>query len=91
MKLTVEDKKLLAQWGHPEKDFHQIEEAMQKSKTKYKLGSTPISCEKAIDLLGRERYLSGIARSAFHFSAAREVPNSMSGEIVYFDSSRLFK
>ena len=91
MKLTVSDKKLLTNWGHPERDFAQIEEAMQKSKTKYKLGSRHVSREKAIQLLGREIYLSGISRSAFHFTAAREVPNSTSGEVVYFDSAALFK
>lgn len=91
MKLTVSDKELLTAWGHPEKDFPQIEEALQKSKTKYKLGAKPISRDKAIALLGRKVYLSGISRSAFHFTAAREVPNSTSGEVVYFDSSRLFK
>ena len=91
MRLTKSDKELLISWGFAEKDFSQIEEAFYKSKTKYKLGSTPISREEAIRLLGRERYLSGIARSAFHFAAGRDVPNSMSGEVVYFDSSRLFK
>lgn len=91
MKLAESDKELLISWGFAEKDFPQIEEAFQKSKTKYKLGSTPISREKAINLLGRERYLSGISRSAFHFSAAREVPNSTTGENIYFDSSALFK
>lgn len=89
MKLIESDKKLLKKWGVQEKDFPQIEEAFQKSKTKYELGSVPISRDKAIQVLGRERYLSGIARSAFHFTAAREVP--MSGEVVYFDSSALFR
>lgn len=91
MKLSKSDKELLANWGFREKDFPQIEEAMQKSKTKYKLGVTPISRDEAIRVLGRRQYLSGITRSAFHFSAAREVPMSTSGEVVYFDSSRLFK
>lgn len=92
MKLTKSDKELLAFWGFREKDFPQIEEAMKKSKTKYTLGATPISREKAIALLGRDMYLSGISRSAFHFSAAREVPSkSVVSKIVYFDSSRLLK
>lgn len=92
MELTKSDKALLASWGFREKDFPQIEEAMKKSKTKYKLGATPISREKAIALLGREVYLSGISRSAFHFSAAREVPSKdVVIKVVYFDSSSLFK
>lgn len=91
MKLTAADKKMLSEWGHPESDFRQIEEALQKSKTKYKLGSTPISRDEAIRLLGQRQYLSGIARSAFHYTAAREVPMSTTGETVYFDSSNLFR
>lgn len=91
MKLTAADKKMLLEWGHPESDFRQIEEALQKSKTKYKLGSAPISRDEAIRLLGQRQYLSGIARSAFHFTAAQPVPMSTTGETVYFDSSNLFR
>ena len=89
MMLTEADKTLLVQWGHTEDDFRQIEEAMQKSKTSYKLGSKRITRDEAIRLLGRKDYLSGISRSAFHWTATR--PVHMSGEKVYFDSSKLFK
>ena len=88
MNLTEEDKKMLLSWGFTEDDFWQIAEAIHKSKTKYELGDTPISREEAIRLLGREKYLSGIARSAFHHSAVRETE---SGRRIYFDSSRLFR
>lgn len=88
MKLTSADMALLLEWGHPESDFQQIEEAFKKSKTKYKFGDKPISREEAISLLGREQYLSGISRSAFHYTAARETPD---GQFVYFDSSNLFR
>ena len=88
MKLTADDKKMLLEWGHPESDFQQIEKAFQKSKTKYMLGSMPISREEAISLLGQKQYLSGIARSAFHYTAVGETPD---GQIVYFDSSNLFR
>jgi hypothetical protein len=88
MKLTADDKKMLQEWGHPERDFQQIEKAFQKSKTKYKLGSMPISREEAISLLGQKQYLSGIARSAFHYTAVGETPD---GRFVYFDSSNLFR
>lgn len=91
MKLTTDDKKMLLEWGYSESDFRQIEEAFQKSKTKYKLGSTPISRDEAIRLLGQRQFLSGIARSAFHVTAARAVPMSMTDETVYFDSSNLFR
>ena len=88
MKLTNEDKALLLDWGYTEKDFAQIEEAFKKSKTTYTLGSQRIVREKAIAVLGRRNYLSGIARSAFHYTAARETAD---GQFVYFDSSKLFK
>lgn len=91
MKLTNADKEMLREWGHPESDFPQIEKALEKRNTKYKLGSAPITRDKAILLLGQKQYLSGIARSAFHVTAAREVPMSMTGEIVYFDSSNMFR
>lgn len=88
MKLTRTDKELLLSWGHPESDLPQIEEAFKKSKTKYELGDKPISREEAISLLGHEQYLSGIARSAFHMTAARE---TFDGKTVLFDSSNLFR
>ena len=88
IKLTSADKALLLDWGHSESDFPQIEEAFKKSKTKYKLDATPISREEAISLLGREQYLSGIARSSFHYTACRQTPD---GKFVYFDSSNLFR
>lgn len=85
MKLTKIDKEVLLKWGFQEKDLQQIEEAT--SKTTYELNNEKISCKRAIEILGREEYLSGISRSAFHFSAAR---NSRKGETVSFDSSKLF-
>lgn len=38
MKLTAADKKMLLEWGHPESDFRQIEEALQKSKNEVQAG-----------------------------------------------------
>lgn len=88
MKLTKADKEMLLKWGHPECDFPQIEEAFKKSMTKYELGNKPISREKALSLLGQEKYLAGIARSAFHYTAAQLTPD---GQEVGFDSSNLFQ
>lgn len=88
MKLTTEDKQHLIEWGYSERDLPQIEEAMRRDKTAYKIGSCSISREDAIVALGRLEYLSGIARSAFHFSAARTASD---GRVVIFDSSRLFR
>lgn len=90
MRLTSEDKTLLRQWGYDDKDFPQIELAMQAHCTKYKLRNKVISHEQALDLLGRRKYLSGIARSAFHFTAARTIGESEESGVIQFDSSRLF-
>lgn len=86
--LSQTDKALLITWGHPESDFAQIERAMQKSKTIYKMDRKPITREKAIEVLGREAYLSGISRSAFHFTACRQTQD---GKVVLFDSTKLFR
>lgn len=88
MKLTNQDKMLLRGMGHDDKDFPQIEEAMRKYYTTYDLDGETISREQAIALLGREAYLSGISRSAFHYTAARSTDD---GRVVGFDSSKLFK
>lgn len=110
MKLTEIDKKQLKKNGYIESDFPQIERAMQKSKTTYKAVDMrtgkreTISREQAIEILGRETWLSGISRSAFHWTAQRDnmrgyfkpksadyVVTQMPTQIVYFDSSNLFK
>ena len=91
MKLTSEDKALLRQYRYVNEDFPQIELAMQARYTKYKVGNKAISREQALDLLGRHKYLSGVARSAFHYTAARTVGEDETSGIVCFDSSRLFK
>lgn len=86
MKLTQDDKALLLRWGYIERDFAQTEEATRR--TTYKFCGEQIRRDETICLLGREKYLSGISRSAFHYSAARGTDD---GQVIYFDSSRLFK
>lgn len=86
MKLKKEDTELLKDWGFLEKDLKQIEEATKK--TTYEINDKKISATKALEILGREEYLSGISRSAFHWSSAR---NNNNGETVFFDSSKLFE
>lgn len=86
MKLTQADKILLLDMGNPESDFTQIEEATRR--TVYEYDGKEINRGEAITLLGRRNYLAGIARSAFHWSAAQITPE---GKYVFFDSSRLFE
>ena len=88
MTLTKEDKEWLASLGHRECDLPQIEAAIHKKRTIYSLDGKPISRAQAVRLLGREHYLAGISRSAFHYSAAQ---TAETGETVYFDSYGLFK
>ena len=85
MKLTSEDKKVLKGNGYSNEDMIQIEKAT--TKTAYEFNGEKISQKKALEILGRREYLSGIARSSFHWSSVR---NNDDGEKVYFDSSRLF-
>ena len=93
MKLTNQDKEYLTKLGYTKLDFVQIEKATGKTIytlcNEYNGDETIINTEKAIEVLGRYKYLSGISRSAFHWSAVRETETK--GIIVYFDSSKLFR
>lgn len=94
-KLTEEQKKYFLEIGYSEEDFQQLAMAMCKKYTTYELedkkGNKPtkISKEEAIQILGEETYLSGIARSAFHWSSVRD--NAEGNLSVRFDSSKLIK
>lgn len=89
MKLTKKDKEFLRILGYSEEtDLRQIEEAM--TKTVYELnGKEKISCDEAVKLLGRETFLNGLSRSAFHWSAVRDTQDGEN--TVSFDSSKLFQ
>lgn len=90
MKLQPKEIEILHKYGYPDEDIPQIEKAI--SKTKYydcdNLGHEKrISIKKAKELLGIEKFLSGVARSAFHFTSFRDY-NDTHG--VFFDSHELF-
>lgn len=88
MKLTNKDKEILSAWGYSEDNLKQIERATRK--TVYELnGKEKISCQEAIELIGRKAFLSGISRSAFHWSASRYTEDG--NDFVSFDSSKLFQ
>lgn len=86
MKFTDEDKKMLLSLGYEPEDIPQIEDATVTVKLKTEDGKK-INVDTAIKILGRREFLSGISRSAYHFSASRV---SDSGKKVYFDNSRMF-
>lgn len=86
MKLLTEDKKILKEWGISSEDFEQINMAIKK--TKFTVNNKRITLTKVLEILDRKTFLSGISRSAFHWSCTRE---GYKGIIVSFDSSALFK
>ena len=94
MKLTEKDKADLLALDVPPEDFWQIAEAAQLKYTKYAVYAKGaekgrhISRDEAIRLLGRKEWLSGLSRSAFHFTACRDTIDGAS--FVLFDSHKLF-
>lgn len=88
MILTLQERKRLGERLFSKNDIIEIERAAKK--TKYAIadgdGELPISRDQAIRLLGREGWLSGLCRSAFHINARRTAPG---GETVLFNSIEL--
>lgn len=94
MRLTKEDKEFLRSLYEGEEYFPQIEEAMDN--TTYELCDEDgketirtITREEAIELLGRENWISGIDRSAFHWTAMRQTKDGKN--YIMFNSSKLFR
>lgn len=93
MKLTKKDKEYLISIGVSADDFEQMENIGRY--TKYEMFETnnesvvtKITQKKAIEILGRHTFLSGLNRSAFHHSAVRFSPDDKIA--VVFDSRRYF-
>ena len=93
MKLTNKDKQYLLSIGYSENDFEQIGNIAKY--TKYEMFTkenesivTTITQKKTIELLGRNTFLSGLGRTAFHRSAVRY--NDEGTIYVVFDSSKFF-
>lgn len=99
MKLTKADREYLKRnfWENDD-DIDQIEEAISKTSFKVfdmgseelrngKEGGKRITLSETIDLLGREVFLSGMDRCAFHVTAVRYTND---GRTVFFDASRYF-
>lgn len=93
MKLDKVDRAYLECCGFSDADYPQIESAGRR--TKYSLSSAAngwkyekITAKDAEKVLGRRLFVSGLARSAFHWSAVRVNEN---GDEVLFDSSSMFR
>lgn len=100
--LTQQDCYQLIDWGHTPDDIPQIDrgvrECVYKEYNPEKYGDYRehrISRKKAIDVLGREKFLSGISRAAFHMSCERSYgkPQEPEGEMphVCFDLSKWWR
>lgn len=94
MKLTNKDKVYLHSIGVSDDDFKQMEYAARYTRCEmFDLADesivTKITHKKAIELLGREKFLSGLHRSVFHNSAVRYTPDDKTA--ICFDSSKYFK
>lgn len=87
--LTQDDREDLIAMGHPESDLPQIEEAVNRSSYTLYRGDRceRITAAKAMETLGRHKFLAGIGRSAFHFTSCQTNGN----DTVHFDSSIIFK
>ena len=95
-KLTEKDKKLLKEWGYFDEDIAQIEKGANVGTItftykKNKDVEHEITPQKAIRIIGREQFLSGLSRSAFHWSAIRYVKNNDKNGFVYFHMDKLYK
>lgn len=95
MKLTKQDKELLSSWGEKPDDIAQIERASKSDILELKLYNREtgqvkrIGQKAAIQILGRETFLSGLNRAAFHWSACRETEDD--NFIILFYCGKLFK
>lgn len=85
MTLSESMKITLREWGHPENEINQIEQAAKV--TTYKLNGHALSQGDARKKLGTRVWLSGLSRSAFHSTSVRR---DQFGNEVFFDSSQLF-
>lgn len=92
--LTDKDKETLRRWGERKEDIKSIEVCANESvyliykiedgTGKYSENIESITLEKTLELLSREVFLSGIARSCFHLSCVRETEDGKYG--VIFES-----
>ncbi len=88
--LTQRDKTYLMKIGYLSCDLPYIERAAGSMKYEYwkRHGEEKIDQERAIALVGKQAWLSGIGMACFHASAVRETKGSHKGRSeVYFEYS----
>lgn len=89
MKINQNDSQYLLSLGYNRRDIAKIKFAV--SQSKYIHGCDIISSDKAVKIVGREAFLSGIAESTFYETALREPLDQTDYRMVCFDSSILFE
>ena len=87
-RLTEADKEQLLLFGYLDRDFPQIELAATEVDLFH--NDRKISVDECVCLIGRKRFLSGIARAAFHQTAARNVSEDGSDSVL-FDGYAMWK
>lgn len=89
--LTEQDKSILLRWGYLESELQQIQDACNEARitlTNDRGKKRRITAKVADRVLGREQFLSGISRAAFHCDATRVTPEGMG---VHFDLSNWWR
>lgn len=87
-RLTGSDKEQLKLFGYLDKDFNQIEFAANEVSLFY--NNKKISVDECITLIGRKRFLSGIARAAFHMTVVRSASEDETKSVL-FDGHDMWK
>lgn len=88
-KLNKREIDLLKKWGYPEEDIKQIEESVLAGEFFTNKGKK-VDWLTAKRIVGSIEFLSGISRSAFHWTCMRnnqKKPN----RFIFFDFSKYFK
>ena len=92
-KLTKADIELLINWGYSKDDITDIQDRLPYLRCYLyddKNGSeVRINRKKAIELIGRYNFLSGLGRSTFHGTASRNIEGTSLS--VSFDMSKYFR
>ena len=88
MKFTEKDIKYFLDCGYFESDIPQIKRAKRFLRLTNEKGEK-MTQDKAVEVLGRENFLSGLSRASFHWTSSRESENGK--HTIYFDCSKLFE
>jgi hypothetical protein len=84
MKLTNKDKDLLIKRGYRNDDLTEIENSRFRFEMFWGTNAIQITQKQALKLLGREDFISGIARATFHSTSVRNIKDFGDDSGVYF-------